>query len=248
MQFMEIVKGIEIIDLSIYLRKYNTLIISDTHIGYEESLNKSGIFIPRFQFKEIIQRLEGIFKQLKATTKNQLDKIIINGDIKHEFGTISEQEWRHTLQLLDFLSKHCKEIILIKGNHDKIIGPIAEKRNIKVVDQFTFDTILITHGHIVPNLRSYKTIIIGHEHPAISIHDTIRTETYKCYLKGTYKKKTLIVQPAFNLVTEGTDVSKEKLLSPFLKQSLKNFNVYVVAEDKVLDFGKIRGLIPRHIP
>jgi uncharacterized protein len=251
---MNLTRNIEAIDLALYLKKQNTLIIADTHIGYEEALNKRGVFIPRFQFKEIVQRLEKILSKVK-----NLDKIIINGDIKHEFGTISDQEWRHTLQLLDFLAKHCNEIILVKGNHDKIIGPIANKRKVKVVDSYTIDDILILHGNKIPNLKNYKTIIIGHEHPAISLRDGPRIEKYKCFLKGKYKKKILIVQPSFNLVTEGTDilrncyaisgtqkipeeflsVSKEKVLSPFLKQDLKNFNIYIVAKDKILDFGKL---------
>src|SRR3989338_5634354 len=135
---MEIAKDIEIIDLCLLLKKENILILADTHIGYEESLNKQGILMPRFQFKEIIERLEKIIKQ---TAK--VDKIIINGDIKHEFGTISEQEWRHTLRLLDFLGKYCNEIILVKGNHDKILGPIAKKRNVKVLEKIVIGENLI---------------------------------------------------------------------------------------------------------
>jgi len=234
---MNLTKNIEAIDLALYIKKENTLIIADTHIGYEEALNKKGVFIPRFQFKEIVQRLEKILSKVK-----DLDKIIINGDIKHEFGTISDQEWRHTLQLLDFLAKHCNEIILIKGNHDKIIGPIANKRKVKVIDSYAIDDILILHGNKVQDIKNYKTIIIGHEHPAISLRDGPRIEKYKCYLKGKYKRKNLIVQPSFNLVTEGTNISKEKVLSPFLKQDLKNFNVYIVAEDKILDFGKLKEI------
>ena len=72
MKNMEIVKGIEIIDLCLYLKKEKILIIADTHIGYEEALNKQGVLIPRFQFKEIIERLE------KILGKREIDKIIIN--------------------------------------------------------------------------------------------------------------------------------------------------------------------------
>jgi len=90
--------------------------------------------------------------------------------------------------------------------------------------------------------KKIKTIIIGHEHPAVSLKEGSRTETFKCFLKGKFKGKELIVQPSFNLVTEGTDILKESLLSPFLKQNLKNFNVYIVA-DKVYDFGKVSSLI-----
>jgi len=234
---MEISKGIEIVDLCLYVKKEKILILADTHIGYEESLNKQGVLIPRFQFKETIKRLEGIFKKV-----GKVDKIIINGDVKHEFGTISEQEWRHTLQLLDFLGRKCNEIILIKGNHDTILGPIAEKRKVKVVDNYKIKDILIVHGHKVPELKGVKTIIIGHEHPAVNIREGVRVELFKCFLKGKFQRKTLIVQPSFNLVTEGTDILKSKLLSPFLQHDLSNFKCFVVG-DEVYNFGKLKKLL-----
>ncbi len=235
------IKGIEIIDLGLLLKNEKILVLADFHIGYEETLNKQGILVPKFQFKDIIKRLTKIFSELK---KDKL-KIIINGDIKHEFGTISEQEWRETLRLLDFLTKFCDEIILIKGNHDTIIGPIAKKKNIKIVEHYlTKKGILITHGHKIPKkeiLKKTKTIIIAHEHPAISLREDIRTEKFKCFLKGRWKRKSLIVMPSFCLATEGTDVLSEKLLSQFLGQDISNFEVFVVA-DKVYDFGKLKNL------
>ena len=44
--------------------------------------------------------------------------------------------------------------------------------------------ILITHGDVVnkEELKGAKVIVIGHEHPAVSITDDVRTELYKCYL------------------------------------------------------------------
>ena len=133
---MKILNGIELIDLAIYTHK--TLIVTDFHIGYEEALNKQGLMVPRFQFQEIMKRLEKIFLRLKG---KKVYTIIVNGDLKHEFGTISEQEWRHTLRLLDYFGQHCKEIILIKGNHDTILGPIAKKRNVRVLEHYLISPI-----------------------------------------------------------------------------------------------------------
>lgn len=236
---MEILPGIEIIDLA--LKIGNTLVIADTHIGYEEAINKQGILIPRFQFKEIIDRLDRIFKK----AKKRIDIFIINGDVKHEFGTISQTEWRHTLAMLDFIGDHCKEIVIVKGNHDTIICPIAEKRNVRTVENYIItenkQKILIIHGDKIPkNLPKCGVIIIGHQHPAITLREGVRAELYKCFLRGKYKKSQLIVLPAFTLVSEGTDVLKE-VLSPFLEQNLDDFYVYPVA-DEVYEFGRIRDL------
>ncbi|MDP2750960.1 MAG: metallophosphoesterase [Nanoarchaeota archaeon] len=249
MEIKELSKGIFAIDLALYLKKSKILVLADTHIGYEESLNKQGVLIPRFQFNEIGHKLEKIFSFLKE--KNfEIEKVLINGDIKHEFGRISEQEWRHTLQLIDFLSKHANEIILIKGNHDTVLGPIAEKRNIIVKEHAIIDNILLIHGDSLPNKalekelkgKKVSAVIIGHEHPAVSLGTMARFEKYKCFLVGEWNKRMLIVQPSFNLVTEGTDIVKESLLSPFLKSNKKfaDFKVIVVGEDlKFYDFGSI---------
>tara|TARA_Y100000031_G_scaffold117280_1_gene130141 strand:+ start:296 stop:1009 length:714 start_codon:yes stop_codon:yes gene_type:complete len=236
---MKILKDIELIDLAIYTNK--TLIFTDFHIGYEESLNKQGLMVPRFQFDEIMKRLEKIFSRLKG---KKIERIVVNGDLKHEFSTISDQEWRHTLKLLDFFEKHCNEIILIKGNHDTILGPIAKKRNIRVMDHFIINNILIIHGDVIPSktlLKGVKTIIIGHEHPAVSVREGPRAELFKAFLVGKWKKYNLVVQPSFNLVTEGTDVLKEEVLIPFLKGNLRNLNAIIVG-DKLYNFGKIKDL------
>jgi len=162
---MEIYKDIEIIDLFLYLKRYNTLVIGDVHIGYEEALNKEGVLIPRFQFKDTLTRLE------KAIKNKRFDSIILLGDVKHEFGTISETEWRNTLQFLDILLGYTKNVILIKGNHDKILEPIANKRNLEVKDYVRMGEIILLHGHVIPeknkDFKDSKIIIIGHEHPAI---------------------------------------------------------------------------------
>ena len=304
---MKVLNNIELVDLAIYTNK--TLILTDFHIGYEEALNKQGLMVPRFQFQEIMKRLEKIFSRLK---NKKVERIIVNGDLKHEFGTISEQEWRHTLRLLDYFGQRCSEIILIKGNHDTILGPIAKKRNVRVLNyyligpstmgrstinkenieknknsnpikkisinnktqlkinknsikkiminnkiqkslknkkinndkKFLKNKILVIHGDKIPAkslLGGISTIIIGHEHPAVSVREGARAELFKAYLAGKWKKFNIIVQPSFNLVVEGTDVLKEEVLSPFLKNNLGNFEAIVVA-DKLYGFGKLRYL------
>jgi len=236
---MEITNNIEIIDLALYLKKEKTLIISDLHIGLEESLNKQGVLIPRSQFNDFLNKLKLIFNKVEVS------RIIFNGDLKHEFGSISRQEWNNILKLFDFLQD--KEIIIIKGNHDPILKPIADKRNLKLVEFFNLNDITILHGDkILDSLN--KTLIIGHEHPAILLKKGARSEKYSCFLKGKYKNHELIIMPSFNLLVHGTNVLKEKFLSPFLSK-IEDFEVYIVepTEDlnnlsKTLYFGKIKDI------
>ena len=121
---MKILNNFEIVDLSLILK--NSLIIGDLQLGYEGHLQNKGVLVPQFQLEDIMKRLKRIF------SKVNVKRVILNGDIKHEFGTISDQEWRNALKLIDFLSKNCDELVLLKGNHDRIMGPIAEKRKVLI--------------------------------------------------------------------------------------------------------------------
>ena len=229
---MQLPKHFKIIDLALQYK--DTLIIGDLQLGYEAVLHKQGVLVPPFQLKDILKRLENIFK--KTTAK----RIVINGDIKHQFGSISEQEWRETLQLFDYLLTKVQEIILVKGNHDLTLGPIAKKRNIAIVDSYTIDDVTILHGHELPK-KITKILVIGHEYPAISFPKR-PGEKYKCFLLGKWKRSNLLVLPSFNPLTEGSDVMQEHFLSPFLQGGIKNFEVYIVESGKTLHFGKIQTI------
>lgn len=235
---MEISKEMEIINQALWLKKEHILIISDLHLGYEEYLHQKGVLLPKAQAQLIKGELQKIFQLVKPTI------IIINGDLKHEFGKVLRQEWKEVLELINFLQQHCKELILIRGNHDVVLGPIAEKKGIKVVSEYQTKNILITHGDKITlqtTKTTAKTIIIGHEHPAICIREKSKAEKFKCFLKGTWNKKELIVMPSFNPLLEGTDITKEKLLSPFLTD-ISKFEVFAVSAGEVFRFGRVKEL------
>jgi len=229
---MKISKGIKIVDHALLIGK--TLVISDLHIGYEEALNKKGVLIPRFQFEDLIKHLKNLLHKTKPNV------VVINGDLKHEFGKISETEWRDTLKVLDLLLSKCK-VVLVKGNHDTTLDPIAEKRDVEVVDKLIIKNIAIVHGDVDVKLgKEITTVIIGHEHPAISLKEGARTEKYKCFLRGKWKGKELIVQPSLNPITYGNDVLSNKPIGPIVKK-YDDFEVFVVG-DEILEFGKVKKL------
>ncbi len=240
---MKLLPSVEIIDLALFFKKDKLLAITDLQFGYEEYLNKHGVLVPRFVHKDMLERMERILKQCCALYKaKKINAVLINGDLKHEFGTISETEWRHCVRFLKLLQQYADKIILVKGNHDVLLDPIAQTRGLTVVEHYVLDDILFIHGDHIPDIvqnPAIKTIVIGHEHPAVSISQWPRTEKYKAFLLGKWKQKKLLVLPSFNTATEGTDVLKEHLLSPFLQEcDLRNFDAYVVG-DTVYYFGKL---------
>jgi len=210
-----------------------TLIISDLHIGYEAYLNNKGVLMPRVHFEKQKNELIDLLKKLKPK------RVILNGDIKHEFGIINSQEWKDTIELIKII-KTVADLIIIKGNHDKVTDIIAEVENIKVIEYYLLDDIYICHGDFIPSKidKNINTIIIGHEHPAFILKDEAKSEKYKCFIKTKYHEKDLYVLPSFNLVNEGVDVSSFKFMSPFLK-GVKELEVLIYMDGTLFDFGKI---------
>jgi len=114
------------------------LVVGDLHLGYEETLNKTGVFVSRKLFEEVIEEFDKIFefiggkygknrvrkKKIADKTKGLgendgdgsdgdnnrvMDEIVLLGDVKHVFGTVLEQEWRDVLKLIDYFGKKLKK-------------------------------------------------------------------------------------------------------------------------------------------
>jgi len=232
----KIAPGVYAVDLCTYLPSAKALIISDLHLGFEEEMGKQGVFVPRVQLKETLTRLEWIFGQVP------IKQVILNGDVKHEFGTISKQEWREVTRLVEFLRRKNARIIAVKGNHDTIFGPIARKLELQEVNEVKYKDILIVHGDYVPK-KLLPIIIMGHEHPAITLREKAKVEKFKCFVKTKFKSSTVIVQPSFNQLTQGTDILKGELLSPLLID-LSYAEVFIVNDKThdVLPFGNVNKL------
>ena len=233
----------EFVGKSLYFPEKKILCIADLHIGYEEMLNEAGVFLPRTQFSVMKSEMREIVGKVK-----NIEEIIILGDLKHEFGRISRQEWKETLSFLDFLLQNCKKVVLVKGNHDTITEPIARKKGVEMKD-YCIKTIggkkvCFFHGHKMWSEcydKSVKMWVVGHKHPAICIRKGVKAEIYKCFLVGNYKKKKVIVLPSFFPLVEGSDIFLMEETNLAFSPNLKNFEVYVIA-DKIYDFGKVKDV------
>lgn len=236
-------KEFEFIGKSVWLKKQGILVIADVHIGFEESFARRGVLLPRGEYKIIKEDMKKITENLGG--KGKINEIIILGDLKHEFGEISSQEWHDVIDFLEFLGEKCERIVLVKGNHDKILAPIAEKRGLEARDYYISGENCFIHGDkMFPEVleSKVKRIFLGHMHPAITIKEDVKSETYKCFLVGKWKSKEIIILPSFFPLTEGSDIEVEDN-NLALDLNLKNFEVYVpiLDEDKVLKLGKAKN-------
>jgi putative SbcD/Mre11-related phosphoesterase len=245
---MKFFEDVEIINghRAIYIQDLDLVVISDLQLGEELYLaEEKGIFVPQVQLKEIKKELNDIFKKVEAK------RILINGDLKHEFGEASRQEWREVIDFVEFLRKKVNEIIVVRGNHDNYLLNIASKINLQVFDPFYLEKgYLFAHGHKkISYPRNFHTLIIGHEEPAIILKEGFDRIKLPALLYGKMKNgKRIICLPAFSSFSSGTEVNvvdKEDLLSPILKEDVEIDNLEVIGIDKevgALKFGKIKDI------
>lgn len=206
----------------------NELIIADLHLGYEESLAREGIYLPK-AFDQMVTSLKSL------TEKNHPKRLIINGDLKHSFVPFK----REKIELETFFNKISplvEEIIVIRGNHDVGIFWI-KSLGVEILDELEIGNWKIVHGH---KLVEGDRFIIGHEHPAIRLRDEVGA---LIKVPIFLKSENLIVMPAFSPWAYGNDILRE-IVSPFLR-SLNTiaFEVFVPLETEMLSFGKLTELI-----
>lgn len=231
---------------ALFEEKTKTIVLSDLHLGLEGSMTSKGSYIPEFQLDEIKRDIK------KAKQATNAEKIIVNGDLKTEFKGSAYSEKKEIKELLDLLEDLFQEVIIIKGNHDTFIEKMIEKRKTQLYQKYYLENeTLYTHGHIgIEELEidgEYNTIIIGHEHPAISLKDDIGVkEKLDCFLYGkTDNEKKVIVLPAFSQISNGTSINEapqSQLLSPILRNNIdkdKLKAIGVLRREKTYKFPEI---------
>ncbi|MEM3074808.1 MAG: metallophosphoesterase [Candidatus Pacearchaeota archaeon] len=230
---------------AVYFKNEKIIVFGDMHLGYGFTFRENGSQIQTLQLKETKKDLEKTLKQLKKENK-KIEKIILLGDVKHFF-SYNKGETKLILEILTILKKYVKKenIILIKGNHEKITE-IGDK---KFVDYYIEKDIAFIHGdNMIKEAfdKKIRIITMGHLHPAITLTDyqRVKSEKYKCFLVGRYKSKEIIILPSFLQFIEGTSLNeytKEHCFIP--TKNIKNFKVYVIGKNEVFNFGILKRLV-----
>jgi len=233
----------------LFFPEKSILAVGDLHLGYEYQLQQSGVLVPEQQVKEVIEELKTIFNEIEKKDF-KLKKIVFLGDIKHSFS----YEWKeknYFNEVIAFLKNYVRDedIILIKGNHDTIDYSFSDK----LQDYFIDGELAFCHGHelFMEVLdKKVETIVMGHLHPSIILSDkqNIKREKYKCFLTGKFNKKEIIIIPSFLTTIEGATVNSleyeyEDYFSIIPRKTLMTFEVFVVGDKEVYDFGKISKLL-----
>jgi|TARA_Y100000310_G_scaffold54553_1_gene49978 putative SbcD/Mre11-related phosphoesterase len=229
----------ELIKKTIFFPEEGILAIGDLHLGYESMLKSQGVMLPFNQLDNTKQEIDKIIQDIKGRNQN-LKKIILMGDIKHSFN-FDKSEKLEIRDFLEFLEQYVqkKDIILIKGNHEKFELDNREYKDFQIENDIIF-----THGDkSYPEILDKKidTIVMAHLHPAITLKEGPKREKYKCYLIGKWKSKRLIILPSFIPLIAGTEISNshKKDFSIISEKEMKKLKAYIIGEKKILGFGRL---------
>jgi putative SbcD/Mre11-related phosphoesterase len=170
---------------AIWFERLGILAVADLHIGYNWAHRAGGQMLPLHQPDDTIGRLHALRDFYKPS------ELLLLGDIVHRALPLPQikVELQNLLQQL-------KGVRLIAGNHDRfleeLIAAPLETEYIRASYRFV-------HGHL-PS-KHPERIVMGHEHPAISVGDGVATSVKcPCFLLS----RKIIVLPAFSLWAAGS--------------------------------------------
>lgn len=195
----------------------STLIVADIHLGYEEAMARTGVFLPRLQLPKALDTLKSLVGGLGVR------RVIINGDLKHAFNKLLKQEASETVRLVEGLREAgAREVVLVRGNHDNFIQGLLRKLGVEVVEDYLDlgNGALLAHGHKNVNI-DYEVLIIGHEHPAVQINVGGGKVKYPAFLLVPLESgEQVIVLPALGSYQTGNPVSlsRDQYLSPIIRE------------------------------
>lgn len=230
-------KGVEITNLHAALLEDEVLVVSDLHLGLEAVLHMQGVSVPRFQRSVMQPRLEVLLKRYDP------QRLVVNGDFKHNFSSNLEQEWREAKQLL-LMMRERVALTLVKGNHDNYIESMAQAAKVPVVPRVDLEGFALAHGH-APFESQGRVAVVGHEHPSLVLRDQVGGRVQlPCFLVS----EEVLALPAFSPLSSGTDVTSsitgegEHFTPVFERVDTSRLRVWGVGEGELLDFRTLAEL------
>lgn len=194
---------------ALFWKREGALILSDLHIGKTAHFRKHGIPIPDNILIDDLSRLESLIRYYKAK------KVLIVGDLFHAGSNIDISTFKDWIMSFKDL-----EIILIKGNHDRVSKQLMSDLNIKTVTELSVAPFTFVHDCI--KLTKNEFFISGHTHPGVVIKgkgkQLIKLPCYQV-------SKMQLILPAFSLFTglNTNDKPKDSICFAFTDTSIFKF-------------------------
>lgn len=236
MRYLDIAPGLRITnDRCALLLRSKVLLLADMHLGIEASLELDGLQLPRVQGGTMKQRVSA------AVEAHRPERIVVLGDLKHEFSRNSDQEWSEVRSMLEHL-RSLAQVTVVRGNHDNFLANITSRLGVETVDELLVDGYHLSHGHLVAKGRP---LVQGHEHPSVRLFDGVGG-----YIKLpaflSFPQEQVLVLPAFSPLAAGNDISNmsaQDMLSPGLTGTrLEEAEVFACSDIGLMRLGLLADL------
>ncbi len=210
--------------------KVRHLVVTDLHIGFENT-SGSKIFLGK---NSSVKQITNDIKKLICD--EEIDSLVLLGDIKSSVEKISKNEWDDVPYFFDEIKK-LSDVILVPGNHDANIDKLIPNEILMTNSKgLIIDDVLLTHGHSLPsnNFSNVNRIIMGHIHPVFFQGDSL-VNGERVWISLKTKKELIFpsakgeievtVMPSFNPYFNTRQKREyKKSISPII-QKIKNDSI-----------------------
>ncbi|MGC8661444.1 MAG: metallophosphoesterase [Nitrososphaeria archaeon] len=214
----------------VYFRELDLVAVSDLQLGEERVLaEESKIYVPEVQMKLVIEEITKLHELTGAS------RLLINGDFKHGFSGASRQEWLEVQRVYKESKAIYNDVIVVRGNHDNYLSSISALLGFNLNDEYFEAGYKFVHGHKLNSLDGVRTLIIGHEQPAIFLRKGFNSVKIPAILYGrTVSGINFLCLPALSPISSGVEVNainKKELLSPYFKSLVDVDELNAIAID-----------------
>lgn len=205
-------------------------VVSDLHLGYEQSRASRGDFLPLDSGESLRKTLGDLFRRCGCRT------LVVAGDIL-ESSAVLRQNPAFLRQFSEWIRTQDVEPVFLRGNHDSPHLPACES-------SYEIDGWCISHGHDEPVDKppGFRRIT-GHLHPSMRWGG----RSWRVFLSASDR----ILLPAFSVDAAGADVLDFR---HFPDESWGHAECLVCRSGDVVSFGDLRALrsnvatISRRVP
>lgn len=189
-----------------YLEREGVLCVSDLHLGYAWAHRYHGQLMPVHAPEQLLERLLELCREYEPNTFAFL------GDIVHQAVPVSAIRDELAALVAGLKSKCGVQMIL--GNHDRKLRELMWGE-LEFIESYEAGPYLLIHGNESARGRQDAFIIMGHEHPAISLGDGVSSAKFPCFMVSA----NVLILPAFSNWAAGSDIRHHEFMSPLARSS-----------------------------
>jgi hypothetical protein len=239
MREIEVERGILATEyFALYVENLSAVVVADLHLGFEDAMADKGLFLPKMQREHIFRLLDACISRYSPR------KLIVVGDLKHEFSRNVRGEWRDVEEFLERYGH--MEILVIRGNHDNFLKTILSRHGIDLLTEYEEGGITFAHGH--KTVEWDGLLVMGHEHPSVALRDHVGGSIkLPAYL---HLPSRIVVLPSMSFYSSGSDIVYGEILSPVLRRvGVESMDAYPISEELgVFHLGTVRDIRAASLP